>query len=186
MPIIPDGPQVTHYLQLAQSHDPRDRYRGIEGLYKSFEAIGIERARQFVSDPQECEALVNLAFFKIFRRLRREPAVNDAEHFGKLLTIIIQNLARDDYRRDGRSPRSVGLQEELLADAHNPEQNIMSEADFQDIARRAKLSQLEQDVLYLRYWCGYDRTEVAENLGLKKVQVSNAQIRAFDKIRSIG
>lgn len=133
----------------------------IAALFRDHARPLVRMARFFADDRSAAEDLVQEAFLRLHRALRR------IQHMDKpvaYLRSIVLNLARDHNHRGlmslrHRAPVQVGLP--------SPQDEIVMREDQREvIAALRKLPRRQRDCLLLRYYLELGPTDIAETLEL--------------------
>ena len=136
----------------------------------------------FLGDATEAEDVAQEAFVRAYRALDRFDATRP---FRPWLLSIVANLARNRRRSLGRYLAAWRRMAEAATDrapaADRPE-NWRAEALWQAVRR---LSQQDQEVIYLRYYLELPETETASTLGVPPGTVKSRLHRALARLRVV-
>ncbi len=164
-------------LAQAQAGDPS----GLSDLYDRYHT-GIFRFLYYrVGDRHTAEDLASETFIRVLRSLHTFRTKNVT--FEAWLFRIARNLAIDHYRKtNGKS--HLSLEEEMIADRDDPvltaENNLTSDLLLQALSM---LSEIQRDVVVLRFVNGLPITQVAQALHKSEDAVKALQRRALYALR---
>lgn len=141
--------------------------------------------RFHVSSADEAEDLTAETFFKVFQAAERfDPSRGDARVW---IFRIAQNTLRDMQRR-ARVRRHIPItaMHDLAAEAPSPEERVLWE---EEVARlliaTEQLSEVDRQVIGLRYGSGLDTAAVAEILGVRESVARTRLWRALARLRKV-
>jgi RNA polymerase sigma-70 factor (ECF subfamily) len=142
-----------------------------------------------VNDPESAEDLTQEIFMRAVRGL---AALEDPELFGGWLLRIAHNLVCNFWRSTASRPRTVSIDappdaswsERAAEPAVRPIGDVESRVAADEIlARAAALTELQQEVLSLRFVAGLSLRETADILGRSENAVKQLQYRAVTELR---
>jgi len=138
-----------------------------------------------VADYHAAEDLTNQIFEKLFLKLsyyNPEKAI-----FSAWLFSIARNTIIDYYRTQSRNDfASIEVTLELVDTELNLDDLIIFHETQQHILKIiALLSQLEQDIIILKFWKGYSNREIAKQLGISESNTGVILFRAIRRLRII-
>jgi RNA polymerase sigma factor (sigma-70 family) len=141
-----------------------------------------------LKDPGKAEEVLQESFM---RMILAAPELNSSEHVRAYLFRSIENICIDIFRREGRRP-SLVLVDEFLPDwevaADTPDHaDIVAAADDAALVRQALalLSPAERAALVLWELEGRSSEEIARELGIKEKNVRQTVARARASLREI-
>lgn len=154
-------------------------YAAVDELYRDHGTAAFRVAYLMTGDRARAEDLVQDAFVRILARLRH---VRETEALRSYLTRTIVNLAKNEYRREGRlrsfvatgrgaAPLTTGL----------PDVEAREELHDQLLA----LPWRQRAALVLRYCEDQPEAEVAESLGTSAKAVRSLVGRGLETIRTM-
>ena len=136
----------------------------------------------FLGDATEAEDVGQEAFVRAYRALDRFDATRP---FRPWLLSIVTNLARNRRRSLGRYlaawRRLVQTTSDCAPAAYEPE-TWRAQALWQAVRR---LSQQDQEIIYLRYYLELPESETASTLGVAPGTVKSRLHRALARLRSV-
>ena len=138
--------------------------------------IARRQAAAFASTADERELLASEAVARAWEARRRfDPTKGSLEQW---LFGVVRNVARE-WQREQRRQR--GLFARLLGLAG--ERDAVPRSDVVDLHTAfSKLSEREQLVLYLRYWCDLPHAQIAERVGVSEVAARQTARRALIRL----
>lgn len=164
-------------LARAQAGDPE----GISELYDRYRTSVFRYLYYRAGDLHTAEDLTSETFMRMLRSLNGYRPQNVA--FEAWLFQIARNLAIDHYRKT-RSRSHLSLEEDMIADRDDPvrtaEHNLTSDLLLQALS---KLSEIQRDVIVLRFVNGLPVTQVAQALHKSEDAVKALQRRALSALR---
>lgn len=162
--------QWESIIRRAQSLDP-EAFDAIVGEY-SVRLYGF--LRRLMGGREDAEELVQEVFVRVVR------TIGDYEHDGRFeawLFRIARNLARDDFRRQRRSPGIVSLDGAPLGDSFGSDDPIdptdqrpfgglerSEDADRLQVALN-RLPEAEREVILMRHYGQMSFQDIAETMG---------------------
>ena len=166
-------------IACAQSGDPAvigdlyDRYRLSVFRYMYYKVGDLHAAEDLTSD----------VFLRMIRALNGYQPQNVS--FDAWLFQIARNLAIDHYRKvGGKTPLS--LEEHMITDKDDPDRNLERSLTSDLLLQAlAKLSDLQRDVIVLRFVNGLPIAQVAQALHKSEDAIKALQRRALGTLREI-
>jgi RNA polymerase sigma factor (sigma-70 family) len=147
----------------------------------------LNHATRLLKDPLKAEEVVQEALMKV---MLAAPELTSEAHATAYVHKVVENLAIDLYRLEGRRPNLVLLDEETLASERIPHQDLsdaISAADDAVIVRQAlsMLSPAERAALVMWEMEGRSSKEIARELGIKESSVRHTVSRARASLRKV-
>ncbi len=149
----------------------------------------LKKSRRLVDSASEAEEMVQDALVRV---LLASPELISTEHARSYFHKVIENLAIDVQRRNGRRPRLLVLDEvsaEIESQLTLDEDLSVSlqQADDAAIIREAiaLLSPAERAALVMREFEGRTTLEIAQELGVEEANVRHTVSRARAKLRRL-
>lgn len=131
---------------------------------------------------EDTEDITTIVFLRAWQRI--ESYVDNGLPFLAWLYRIAHNLIVDFYRKNKAKLVDIDAQTELLDDAPDLERQITRDLQLQDVIEAiAKLNQLQQEVLTLRFLVGLSHREVATIINRTEGAVRIIQYRALQALR---
>jgi len=163
----------------AQSGDPAV----IGDLYDRYRLSVFRYMYYKVGDLHAAEDLTSEVFLRMIRSLNGYRPQNVA--FEAWLFQIARNLAIDHYRKYSGKDH-LSLEEDMIADKDDPDRNL-DRSLTSDLLLKAlsKLSEIQRDVIVLRFVNGLPVTQVAQALNKSEDAVKALQRRALSTLREI-
>lgn len=158
--------------------ETRGRHAAVDDLYRDHGDAAYRLAYLLTGDLARAEDLVQEAFVRILGRVRQ---IREPELLRAYLTRTIVNLAKNEYRREGRlraflsSGRGVPSATTTL-----PDLEVRDEVH----ARLLQLPARQRAALVLRYCEDLSEAAVAEALGTSPKAVRSLVGRGLETIRS--
>jgi RNA polymerase sigma-70 factor (ECF subfamily) len=153
-----------------------------DALVRQHQQAAFRLAYLFLGDAIEAEDVGQEAFVRAYRSLDRFDA---ARPFRPWLLSIVANLARNRRRSLMRWVAAWGRAAQIAplhaAPAHQTE-TWRAEALWQAVRR---LSQQDQEVIYLRYYLELSENETAATLGVPAGTVKSRLHRALTRLRAV-
>jgi RNA polymerase sigma-70 factor (ECF subfamily) len=133
-----------------------------------------------VNSEEDAEDITGEVFLRMIKSLHKQRG-----SFQAWLFRIASNLVIDYYRRRGRQPELVAVEEGHVSSAHNS-------IDSQDILLQDRLKQSipklppkQQQVITLKFIEGYNNSEIADILGKSVGAVKGLQFRALTALKKL-
>ena len=153
-----------------------------DALVREYQQGAFRLAYLFLGDAAEAEDVAQEAFVRAYRALDRFDA---ARPFRPWLLSIVANLARNRRRSLGRYFAAWRRMAQMATDrapaADRPEQ-WRAEALWQAVRR---LSEQDQEVIYLRYYLELPEAEAAGALGIPPGTVKSRLHRALARLHAV-
>jgi len=133
---------------------------------------------------QDAEDLVAGTFLKATERLGQFEWRGDGS-FAAWLFRIAHDLVVDFYRRDGKTPESVSIDElpDIRSDAVLPDDAAMRKENFAFLQQLiGTLSPRRQEIITLRFFGGLRNKEIAAILGLDERTVASHLCRGLEDL----
>ena len=159
--------------------ETRQRHAAVDGLYRDHGGAAFRVAYLLTGDRARAEDLVQEAFVRILGRVRQ---IREPELLRAYLTRSIVNLAKNEYRRQGRLRAflSSGRATEP-ATTSLPEVEVRDEVHTQLL----RLPPRQRAALVLRYCEDLSEADVAEALGTSPKAVRSLVGRGLQTIRTM-
>ena len=135
---------------------------------------------------QDAEDLVASTFLKATERLDQFEWRGDGS-FAAWLLRIAHDLVVDSYRRDGKVPESVSIDDlpEIRSDSILPDDAAMRKETFAYLRQLiGTLSPRRQEIITLRFFGGLRNKEIADILGLDERTVASHLCRGLEDLHS--
>jgi RNA polymerase sigma factor (sigma-70 family) len=147
----------------------------------------LSHATRLLKDSLKAEEVVQESLMKV---MLAAPELTSEEHATAYVHKVVENLAIDLYRLEGRRPNLVLLDEETLASERIPYQDLsdaISAAEDAAIVRQAlsMLSPAERAALVMWEMEGRSSKEIARELGIKESSVRHTVSRARASLRKV-
>ena len=139
-----------------------------------------------VSRVQDAEDLVASTFLKATERLGQFEWRGDGS-FAAWLFRIAHDLVVDSYRRDGKVPDSVSIDElpDIRSDSVLPDDAALQKEEFEYLRQLiGTLSPRRQEIITLRFFGGLRNKEIADILGLDERTVASHLCRGLEDLHS--
>lgn len=153
-----------------------------DALVREHQQAAFRLAYLFLGDATEAEDISQEAFVRAYHSLDRFVS---ARPFRPWLLSIVANLARNRRRSLGRYlaawRRMVQTASDRAPAAYQPE-TWRAEALWQAVRR---LSQQDQEIIYLRYYLELPESEMASTLGVAPGTVKSRLHRALARLRTV-
>ncbi len=133
---------------------------------------------------QDAEDLVASTFLKATERLGQFEWRGDGS-FSAWLFRIAHDLVVDSYRRDGKVPKSVSIDElpEIRSDSVLPDDAALRKEEVECLRQLiGTLSPRRQEIITLRFFGGLRNKEVAGILGLDERTVASHLCRGLEDL----
>jgi RNA polymerase sigma-70 factor (ECF subfamily) len=163
----------------AQSGDPAV----IGDLYDRYRLSVFRYMYYKVGDLHSAEDLTSETFLRMIRALNGYRPQNVS--FDAWLFQIARNLAIDHYRKVS-SRGHLSLEENMIAEQHDPDRDLDRSLTSDLLLQAlAKLSELQRDVIVLRFVNGLPVAQVAQTLHKSEDAIKALQRRALGTLREI-
>ncbi len=133
---------------------------------------------------QDVEDLVASTFLKATERLGQFEWRGDGS-FAAWLFRIAHDLVVDSYRRDGKVPESVSIDElpDIRSDSVLPDDAALRKEEFEYLRQLiGTLSPRRQEIITLRFFGGLRNKEIAGILGLDERTVASHLCRGLEDL----
>jgi RNA polymerase sigma-70 factor (ECF subfamily) len=173
-------------VERAKAGDPQS----LGLLFDNFYPRVFAYLRHRVARIEDAEDLAQECLLRVFRGLDRYEQREVA--FGAWVFRIAQNLLTDHYRRHGASPvaggaASIDDAEIELADERpggDPADAVQLQFEMQEVIRAMeRLTELEREVVRLRFLAELSIAETAATLGKRENNIKQLQHKAITKLR---
>lgn len=158
------------YLQMIETVDDRSKF---EQIYLEYRSLMYHVAFKLLQHEQDAEDAVHHAFMKIAENIKIvEPVSPKTRCF---VATIVENRAKDILRSRSRQP-ILPLNEAVTAAA--------DDLDNEDYLSQCigQLTDLQQQVIWLKYYHGYDLREIAKLLDISLSWAQKIDQRAKKKL----
>lgn len=157
----------------------RGLHSAVDDLYRDHGGAAIRLAYLMTGDRARAEDLVQDAFVRMLARLRH---IRETETLRAYLTRTIVNLAKNEYRREGRLRAFL-----TSARASGPETTSLPEVEVRDEvhAQLLKLPWRQRAALVLRYCEDQSEADVADALGTSPKAVRSLVGRGLETLRNM-
>lgn len=175
-----DNHRDTQLVELAQNGDTHalaalhDRHWQAIFTYVYYRVIDRSMAEDLTSD--------------VF--VRMVEAIDRYQDRGKTilpwLYTIARNIIIDHYRRNGKEPSVISLEESLVTDHGNPEETVNARFDTDCLKKAIKhLTERQSQVIIGKFIEGRSNREVAELIDRSEGAVKSLQHRALAALRRV-
>ena len=133
---------------------------------------------------QDAEDLVASTFLKATERLGQFEWRGDGS-FASWLFRIAHDLVVDSYRRDGKVPDSVSIDDlpDIRSDSVLPDDAALRKEEFEYLRQLiGTLSPRRQEIITLRFFGGLRNKEIADILGLDERTVASHLCRGLEDL----
>ena len=156
-----------------------ERHAAVDGLYRDHGGAAYRLAYLLTGDRARAEDLVQEAFVRILGRVRQ---IREPELLRAYLTRSIVNLAKNEYRRQGRLRAFLSS-----GRAAAPATTSLPEVEVRDEVhtKLLKLPPRQRAALVLRYCEDLSEADVAEALGTSPKAVRSLVGRGLESIRTM-
>lgn len=162
------------YLQMIETEQDRSKF---ETLYLQYRHLMFSAAYAILQNKEDAEDAVHQAFVKVAENMGK---ISEAvcPKTASFVVTIVENKAIDLYRRKKRH-QSVPFEEETVGLS-------IEYTGENELARcMAALPAKYRQVLMLKYYHGYNVTEIAKMLNLSTANVQKIEQRAKAKLEAL-
>lgn len=173
---------LIFYLAAIETQKDRDLFTS---LYTEHKGFMFNVANRVLGDPHAAENIVHDAFIRMIENLDKFNLQNGHKTKG-LIGIIVDGLAKNEYKRRKRMSVLDDEPEEILADPACIDDQIIEQEQYEKL--RASIKQLDSiysHALLLRYEYRYSIKEIAELNGVSEDTIRQRIHRAKTKLRGI-
>ena len=162
-------------IYLADIEAPRDKSRFVQ-IYETYQGLMFHTAFRLLGQPQDAEDAVHEAFLAIAQNISKisDPMCKKTKAY---VVTIVENKAIDQLRRRKRRPTVP------LEDWQGIETQPQGDDHLADCMLR--LPAAERQVLWLKYYHGYELREIGPMLGLSYDAVTRLHRRAKEQLREL-
>ena len=162
-------------IYLADIEAPRDKSRFVQ-IYETYQGLMFHTAFRLLGQPQDAEDAVHEAFLAIAQNISKisDPMCKKTKAY---VVTIVGNKAIDQLRRRKRRPTVP------LEDWQGIETQPRGESPLADCMLR--LPAVERQLLWLKYYQGYELKEIGPMLGLSYDAVTRLHRRAKEQLREL-
>jgi len=156
-------------------------------FYSSHRREFFSHAARLLKDSSKAEEIVQEALIRV---MLAAPELTSEDHASAYVHRVIENLAIDLYRLEGRRPNLVLLDEATIESENLPQQDLsdgLIAAEDAVIVRQALslLSAAERAALVMWEMEGRSSSEIAKELGIKESSVRHTVSRARASLRKV-
>lgn len=156
-------------------------------FYSSHRREFLSHAARLLKDSSKAEEIVQEALIRV---MLAAPELTSEDHASAYVHRVIENLAIDLYRLEGRRPNLVLLDEATIESENLPQQDLsdaLIAAEDAVIVRQALslLSAAERAALVMWEMEGRSSSEIAKELGIKESSVRHTVSRARASLRKV-
>ncbi len=159
----------------------RDRQRPAQhALYQLFYPYGMSVAIRYVEDKEQAISVVNDAFLKVFKYIRR---FDEAQPFKPWFRKILVNTAIDQLKQQQKYRKELEMDEAKdIADR----EEILSQINYQElIALVQSLTSSYRTVFNMYVIDGFRHEEIAKTLGITTSTSKSNLVRARRKLQEL-
>ena len=162
-------------IYLADIEAPRDKSRFVQ-IYETYQGLMFHTAFRLLGQPQDAEDAVHEAFLAIAQNISKisDPMCKKTKAY---VVTIVENKAIDQLRRRKRRP-TVPLEDWQGILAQPQEENLLADCVL-------RLPAAERQLLWLKYYQGYELKEIGPMLGLSYDAVARLHRRAKEQLREL-
>lgn len=162
------------YLQMIETDEDKSKF---EQIYKEYKGLMFHVAYARLHHIQDAEDAVHHAFVKIAENIKKIDPVSPKTK--QLVVTIVDNRVTDMFRVRGRRPEES--YEDAMANRLSAQQmgeDLLTECVL-------KLPEQQRQVVWLKYYHGYDLHEIAKMLGISLAWAQKIDQRAKQKLKEI-
>lgn len=162
------------YLQMIETAEEKSKF---EQIYLKYRGLMYHIAYKYLQHEQDAEDAVHQAFIKVAENISKlsEPECPKTKQF---VVIIVENKSKDILRARNRN-RVLPFVEEI---SHSFDKTAADDTLSRCILR---LSDQQQQVLWLKYHHGYNLREIAKMLDISLAAAQKIDQRAKKKLEAL-
>lgn len=161
------------YLQMIETPHDKSKFRAI---YEEYHGLMYHVAYKYLKHEQDAEDAVHHAFVKIAENIKKiEPPCPKTK---QLVVTIVENRVIDIFRVRSRHPEAAFIEETYIIPEQPDSDNHLKQCIRQ-------LPTIQRQVIWLKYYHGYDLREIAKMLGISLSWAQKIDQRAKHKLKKL-